>query len=820
MSAAAVTTRPTAPFLNKSHNFGIFLKKGKRGILQLDFPSQMILLIQRGHIKKTQHFHSLLYFESESEDLHVSMRFLDGDVEFEADTSEEKFTICRLLNLILEAENAEPVRMVSAGEVGVVPRVPLVPQTVLKDGVLEKKGNTTITTWNRRRVKISAGEFSYFKPGEELALNVVQLRQDRCVIQRVGQNSIHLSVNQRSYCFRVPNDSRGGLSVETVREDWVKAFEQATTMKRAVSLYSTTSPLSPEEEEAGHQGDTETASDVSSADGSPFVNRKAPTESFTQSLAESGKPEITASVSVHFSYKNSNNNNNNSNSNHTISSIDPATSTTTTTFVNPQPPRPTKRATVYPFRRHKDKAPDRRGSGGSEVVSRPHPDSLSDDLPVTALRANVGENDARILAKRDVSDQPAPPTTTTTTTMEARGRIRRRVVMVVAVAVGGEGVVLAKVAVAKVTPSVKAVSKLSVSLWSEGKAHVPTFDLTLLEAMFSVCEREVAAVHTSKAVRRTLVDPKRAQNLGILFSGFKADSVAQVMAALSSVSEMDCFPLQKMATLKRFQPTAEDVEMFKMYRQSRDSLLPVDRFMLDLCQVPKLGMRIDLVLSLWDFPNNYEALAEEVEELLSACEVLLGSSSLPVVLHCLLAIGNHLNAKRQPKALQGFQISSIDKMVDLKGRDPDYTLMTFLVEQLQASRPDLLDWTLPMDPLLPRVAGYSVRAIGAEIDVLKNDLQKVRKYQKTLKGLGGVPKKFQSDVQNFLLENEKRMQTIHDKNHRLKQRFQQLLTPVRHHVVCPQAWLGEPTSRTSDVLFSSLVLLMERFHTARTRLAT
>ena len=47
-----------------------------------------------------------------------------------------------------------------------------------------------------------------------------------------------------------------------------------------------------------------------------------------------------------------------------------------------------------------------------------------------------------------------------------------------------------------------------------------------------------------------------------------------------------------------------------MYRQSRDSLAPVDRFMLDLCEIPKLGMRIDLALALWDLPNNYQALLE------------------------------------------------------------------------------------------------------------------------------------------------------------------------------------------------------------------
>ena len=54
-----------------------------------------------------------------------------------------------------------------------------------------------------------------------------------------------------------------------------------------------------------------------------------------------------------------------------------------------------------------------------------------------------------------------------------------------------------------------------------------------------------------KGVKETLLDSKRAQNLGILFSGFKADSVAQLMEALSSVTELDTFELQKMTTLKR-----------------------------------------------------------------------------------------------------------------------------------------------------------------------------------------------------------------------------------------------------------------------------
>lgn len=40
------------------------------------------------------------------DDLHISIRFLDEVMEFDADTMEEKYTICRLLDLVLDAENS------------------------------------------------------------------------------------------------------------------------------------------------------------------------------------------------------------------------------------------------------------------------------------------------------------------------------------------------------------------------------------------------------------------------------------------------------------------------------------------------------------------------------------------------------------------------------------------------------------------------------------------------------------------------------------------------------------------------------------------
>ena len=60
----------------------------------------------------------------------------------------------------------------------------------------------------------------------------------------------------------------------------------------------------------------------------------------------------------------------------------------------------------------------------------------------------------------------------------------------------------------------------------------------------------------------------------------------------------------------RYQPSTEDIEMYRLYTDKRDKLHDVDRFMMDLCQVPQLRTRLDLTLTLWEFPAHYLAVDE------------------------------------------------------------------------------------------------------------------------------------------------------------------------------------------------------------------
>ncbi|XP_046550541.1 formin-like protein 1 [Haliotis rubra] len=280
-------------------------------------------------------------------------------------------------------------------------------------------------------------------------------------------------------------------------------------------------------------------------------------------------------------------------------------------------------------------------------------------------------------------------------------------------------------------------TEVSHSLWKGAHDVTSRLDLAMLEDMFALQEKDYANIQSQATLLRSrkqiLLDPKRAQNLSIMFSGPKPDVVEKLIEALNSISEMEAFPTEKLSTLRRYQPTADDIEMYRMYRSTRQDQHPVDRFMIDLCDVPALDIRLDLVITILDFPSQFEELSEEVSLLGLACEELTTNTALTAVLEYVLAIGNYMNAKWSSGiGAHGFQITSIEKVLDIKGRNPHYTLLNFLVEQIRLTNPPLLDWTSDMKHV-HKCADLSIKAVSAEVEVLKNGIHKIKRILKALR---------------------------------------------------------------------------------------
>ncbi|XP_067651502.1 uncharacterized protein [Haliotis asinina] len=920
----------------KIHNFGIYKKNGKRAILQLDFPGESIYLIQRGHIKKTYSFEQLQHFDSE-EGLHIVLKFKDSEFEFDADNVEEKYTLCRLISLVLDKDEEEdgattPGIKDSGRRVSVLPTLPMLADKVIKEAVLEKKGNTTITTWNKRRLRVTPGEFSYYKPGTELALNIVQVWEDICSVRRSGQHGFNVTVRNRVYSFRLLNDQRAN-NPEVEREEWIEAFQKAMMSRRhTLVMLEKSSPLdTPWTNLTAFEFPSQPVEDEPVSIDEVIKRRKQSAEENNNEPPEQvtmRKPEVTKHFSVHLSYvqkttplehlptssrpkppafvrqdataradmpkvscgsssetevcvdngtsgtddvasvrakwnvmdkkslENSSDKADVAPRSHNAGNItrrirEQSTMEVKIDFTEPEPDYPPEDKPSPP-EADSSKSPPRPPLHSPNVPQLPPPPTIPAPVPSprkltstsnqpTAPNTNnsqptspnVNNTSDRSGMYNNIGPPPTPTSPAPSPTKPSPGSddkykdrplpspttppppIPPHIPAPPPLKGNKHGIklkIVPKMKLKQIHWSKVPPTEVSNSLWKGAHDVTSRLDLAMLEDMFALQEKDYANIQSQATLQRSrkqiLLDAKRAQNLSIMFNGPKPDVVEKLTEALNSISEMEAFPTEKLSTLRRYQPTADDIEMYRMYRSTRQDQHPVDRFMIDLCDVPALDIRLDLVITVLDFPSQFEELSEEVSLLGLACEELTTNTTLTAVLEYILAIGNYMNAKWSSGiGAHGFQITSIDKVLDIKGRNPHYTLLNFLVEQIKLTNPALLDWTSEMKHV-HKCADLSIKAVGAEVEVLKNGINKIKRILKALRNTLSSPnkheKKYMSDVQNFITEYERKLQKMDSTCANLGKRFRSIL-----------AYYGEAPNRTSDVLFSSVSMFMDKFQAAR-----
>lgn len=960
--------------LDSAHNFGIYTKSGKRSIFQIDFASNRICLIERGKIGKTHHFETIGQYDSE-ENLHIVIRFRNNKtLEFDADTAEEKYTICRLLGMILGSDNtAEENGVESRVNNGVIGKLGTMRQ-VIREGFLDKKGNTKIPTWSRRRLQVCPGEFSYYRPGDEVALNLVQLWENCTNFSKNGSSGFTVSVRDRSYSFRVLSEK--GLNAEVERDRWIQAFQQASQRKRATFLLlemSKTSPdiqgregvplpaipLDDDDEDAPYYNQNHSVGSSSSANSQELLEGLEAVNELDEVLNDVSRTPQSKSRDICLSV---------------VTKENPVLESPTKN--RPRPPvfkgkhgtEPETGANggqpLYEFIPEPDYSPpgsprknaghqtgnppsktspgadigqrteDKNSSGVYKRVIRPTNSEKraesgvynnvlipTEDRESGAYKKAIELGEYYNTSTTSQNEQNASPTTgdyqraikpgpgavdvmpkvteipklkrvniRDTTTLELRSpqekveaantapsktdnatSVQKQVKQIQAnfetnIYVNEKKDEHKPIKSSKTKPPPPApsgpVSKqpevfngfhitpsappapppipsspgppppspferqsvrgklkqvhwsktprplIPQSIWEKPHDMTPYLNIRLLEEQFSLKEiqQPTTAGQKSPTGKQLLIDGKRAQNLGIFMSGLRNDT-RRLIDVLNSVTEDDSFPAEKLSTIRRYQPTEDEIDMYKAYIDRRHELHPIDQFMLELCEIPCLSVRIDVCLTLWDFPWQYESAVQLVEQVNSACDELLNSQMLVLVLEYILAIGNHLNRHWSERNVsQGFLITSLDKVLDMRGKDSGYMMVNFLVDQLRSADPGLLQWPETVQ-VVRKCDQVSVKSVAAEIDVLKADLNKTKRNLKTLKAK--TPNatrqdcKFQQDAQNLTIEYEMKLDILERQCADLQTKYRTILKRF-----------GEPVSPQSDNLFAAIASFADKFRTA------
>eukprot|EP00112_Aurelia_sp_Birch-Aquarium-sp1_P016065 Seg3607.1 transcript_id=Seg3607.1/GoldUCD/mRNA.D3Y31 product=Formin-H protein_id=Seg3607.1/GoldUCD/D3Y31 len=263
------------------------------------------------------------------------------------------------------------------------------------------------------------------------------------------------------------------------------------------------------------------------------------------------------------------------------------------------------------------------------------------------------------------------------------------------------------------------------SFWANAKERASVFDFGTLEDLFQADDKKARTLTPKQTIEnKTMLDGKKAQNLGIFLSGFKLRP-EELESKLIMFNKEEGLVLEQIVALKRFQPNTDELDMYKNFQGNTESLPLVDKFMHKLCDIPNLSRKLDILLTIMEVPSQYDDIKPPVINLLEACRALEKSKNFEKLLEYVLAVGNYLNGGTTRGGAYGFKMSSLVKLVNVRSGDKEYNLLKFVVEQLFDKDLNSLKCFEEVPGLMTPMDA-SIKGLAAEIDVMKGDLKKAQ----------------------------------------------------------------------------------------------
>ncbi|KAM9855766.1 uncharacterized protein ACBR49_001938 isoform 2-T2 [Aulostomus maculatus] len=345
--------------------------------------------------------------------------------------------------------------------------------------------------------------------------------------------------------------------------------------------------------------------------------------------------------------------------------------------------------------------------------------------------------------------------------------------------------------------------KIAKSFWKQVSGQRIEIDTSRLQEQFGVKNQGTFGVTEPSNTQHIMLNQKIAHNFNIFLKSFPVQP-GELKDKLFIVNEEDGgLSVEHITSLRRYVPTLDDVEMFKSYRGHEAELHIVDQYMMEMCNIPCLSTQLDLLLTLRELPISMNDLKPLINQKIRMCTQLHNCGSLVSVLEYLLAIGNYLNENAGKEKAKGFRLSSLAKLSQLRGGDRKFTLLHALVEQIMLHEPRLAAFTHELAEF-ETVPGASIKGLTAEIDVLKNELQKVIQYGKTSKKrLAGSQANFSRDLKAAIEQYNTDLQALTKTCEEMKKLYSVILVKF-----------GEPADQDSRELFGMICQFIHEFRMA------
>jgi hypothetical protein len=223
-----------------------------------------------------------------------------------------------------------------------------------------------------------------------------------------------------------------------------------------------------------------------------------------------------------------------------------------------------------------------------------------------------------------------------------------------------------------------------------------------------------------------ILDPRKSQNIAILLRALDVTK-DEVCDALLEGDGLSTEFLEKVVKITL---TREEEGKLKDYNGDISKLGPAERFLKVLLDVPFAFKRFDAMLFRATFEEEINFIRKSFVTLEAACSELRGRRLFLKLLEAVLKTGNRMNSGTYRGGAQAFNLNTLLKLADVKGKDGKTTLLHFVVQEIIRSEGKHIADAADQSPSSSNPTSYGIdgkdeTSVNKEEDYVRFGLQVV-----------------------------------------------------------------------------------------------
>eukprot|EP01052_Picozoa_sp_SAG31_P028868 SAG31_NODE_2823_length_5038_cov_3.257340_5_plen_176_part_00 len=166
-------------------------------------------------------------------------------------------------------------------------------------------------------------------------------------------------------------------------------------------------------------------------------------------------------------------------------------------------------------------------------------------------------------------------------------------------------------------------NRVGKSLWKSVEGEEQLLDPTLQQHLVDLFTTEGIGKKDKKEKKKaietvpTFLDPKRANNVGILISRFKL--TFEAVATALDTDDSGFLTYDNLEILRQVLPTAEELDMIRTFDGNIDKVGKAEQFMIATSRCDAASSRVQARLLMFRFPESFDLFKPDLRDVEAVC---------------------------------------------------------------------------------------------------------------------------------------------------------------------------------------------------------